>query len=108
MLKSLQKTQGRGYRKIKHVIYMVLTMALLAGCGTTSSLKSTSGNKFNFETSRKFSDVIVRKFTNGVSETDTTEEKIDWACEYFADIIANNIKQKAVFQKVSRDGTPTG
>ena len=94
-------------KKIKYMICVIMAMVLLAGCGTTSSLKSTKGSKFNFETSKKFSDVIVKKFSSNVSETDTTKDKIDWACNYFADIIANKIKEKAVFQKVSRDGTPT-
>ena len=81
---------------------------LLAGCGTTSGFKAASGQ--NAVDLSPFSRVVVKDFTDGVSEKMKGLEREKKAAEMkrvakdFADMLAWEIGQKRIFEQVARAG----
>ena len=79
---------------------VVTTIMLLAGCGSTSNIKSSSGGKFICD--KKFTRVIVTKFDDKTPQKkEKNESKVQWACGLFPDLIAQEIEKTNVFDHVS-------
>lgn len=88
------------------LLSILMIGTLLSGCGTTSSMQSSKGKGFKFETTRKYSIVIVEKFSDKITETDAADSDIKQACEEFPAMIAENLKKTGVFKDVLREGIP--
>lgn len=94
--------------KTSRILLLVAGLAMFAsGCGSTSGLKTSEGKELCFDTQKKFDTVIVEKFQNQVGKTDADEQKLDAACDDFANMIKDKIIAENVFASVSREGTTT-
>ncbi len=87
-------------RKKISVVCVVLLAGLLSGCGSTSVLRSPSGGKFVSDV--RFDCVRVDRFENKISKADAPDSKIEWACDHFANLIAQEITKTGAFKTVSR------
>lgn len=94
-------------RKLFGTSLALVMCLLLSGCGTVSSMQSSKGKSFKFDTTKKFDTVIVEKFTDKVAITDASASEIKFTCESFAEMIRSKIEDKGVFKAVLKEGTPT-
>jgi hypothetical protein len=79
---------------------LVLWATLVIGCGSTSSLRSSAGEKLVCD--KQFDCVQVATFKSTVAKTDAPATKIDWACGQFADLIVQELQATGAFRNVSR------
>lgn len=87
--------------KTANCVIVVAAAVLLAGCGSTSKMKSASGEKFVCD--KQFDAVFVVRFKDEVPDRKKLERsKVEWACGHFADLIVREIEKGGAFASVSR------
>lgn len=92
------------------ILFSIISIALISGCGTVSDMESTDGAPL-FD-STKYSKVAVLDFSNSAPTKSAKKEKIDEhnakvdsAGRTFADKIAIEIRKKNLFAEVVRTQT---
>jgi hypothetical protein len=83
-----------------YVVCLAVTASLLTGCGSTSSLRSETGERL--VCNKQFDRVQVARFHRLVKKSDTADTKVDWACGHFADLIVRELTATGAFATVSR------
>jgi hypothetical protein len=101
--------RGRGSRsQLAFWAAMALVALSVAGCGTTSNLKSTStAQELDFS---NYTRVLVKDFEDKATQREKPAKQaakrgeMERVCHDFADRLANEIDKKRVFEAVARTG----
>lgn len=96
-------------KRFGYVSGAVLTISLLAGCGTTSGIKRPGGADPAALT--QYDRIIVKDFADRVTPRtqveyqDQTRQAMQDVTRAFPDMIAAEVRKTGVFQDVTREGT---
>lgn len=85
---------------MKNLVTVFLAV-ILSSCGSTSKLHNAANAKENLDLS-SYNQVIINDFTDGVSKTGN-DEYIIGEGKKFADMLANELRAKKSFEKISRN-----
>jgi predicted small secreted protein len=92
-------------KKLYNLLALVAVAAVVAGCGTTSNLKSVAGA--DIQSLQKYSQVSVLDFGDKTGgKNDATRQRLQEQGRRFADLLARELEGTRAFEKVTHTATP--